>query len=88
MMGYAIYGAVYGTDNLFKFGIVDLGQVVFVFFVLVGVLERQTTQARPLAQTVRNFLSTPVIIGILLGASRQCILDPVHRGGTASASLT
>lgn len=67
MMGYAIYGAVYGTDNLFKFGIVDLGQVVFVFFVLVGVLERQTTQARPLAQTVRNFLSTPVIIGILLG---------------------
>jgi len=67
MMGYAIYGAVYGTDNLFKFGIVDLGQVVFVFFVLVGVLERQTTQARPLSDTVRNFLRTPVIIGILLG---------------------
>lgn len=67
MMGYAIYGAVYGADNLFKFGIVDLGQVVFVFFVLVGVLERQTTQARPLSDTVRNFLRTPVIIGILLG---------------------
>ncbi len=67
MMGYAIYGAVYGTENLFKFGVVDLGQVVFVFFVLVGVLERQTTQARPLSDTVRNFLRTPVIIGILLG---------------------
>ncbi len=36
MLGYAIYGTVYGTDNLLKFGIVDLGQVIFVFFVLVG----------------------------------------------------
>ena len=67
MMGYAIYGAVYGADNLFKFGIVDLGQVVFVFFVLVVVLERQTAAAKPLLETARNFLRTPVIIGILSG---------------------
>ena len=67
MMGYAIYGAVYGADNLYKFGIVDLGQVVFVFFVLVGVLERQAAATRPWTDTVRNFLTTPVILGILLG---------------------
>jgi len=36
MMGHAIYSTVYGADNLFKFGIIDLGQVIFVFFVLGG----------------------------------------------------
>lgn len=67
MMGYAIYGAVYGADNLYKFGLIDLGQVVFVFFVLVGVLERQASAARSWGDTVRSFLTTPVIDGILLG---------------------
>ena len=90
MMGYAIYGAVYGADNLFKFGIVDLGQVVFVFFVLVGVLERQTTQARPLADTVRNFLRTPVIIGILAGiaANQLGVMTAVDTVPLAGGLLT
>lgn len=32
MFGYAIFGTVYGQENIFKFGLVDLGQVTFVFF--------------------------------------------------------
>jgi malate permease and related proteins len=73
MMGYAIYATVYGADNLYKFGIVDLGQVIFVFFVLVGALEkqaaleRQASVAKPLKETLLAFLKTPVIIGILAG---------------------
>jgi malate permease and related proteins len=73
MMGYAIYATVYGAENLYKFGIVDLGQVIFVFFVLVGALEkqaaleRQASVSKPLKETLLAFLKTPVIIGILGG---------------------
>ena len=67
MMGYAIYGAVYGAENLFKFGIVDLGQVLFVFFVLVPGLKRLSTGATSLRDTLLGFLKTPVIVAILAG---------------------
>jgi hypothetical protein len=67
MMGYAIYAAVYGAENVYKFGIVDLGQVLFVFFVLVPGLERLTHGAKPLRATALSFLKTPVILAILGG---------------------
>lgn len=67
MMGYAIYAAVYGQDNIYKFGIVDLGQVLFVFFILVPGLERLTTGQKPFRETVLGFLKTPVILAILGG---------------------
>ena len=67
MMGYAIYGAVYGLDNIWKFGIVDLGQVLFVFFVLVPGLKRLSTGATSFRDTLVGFLKTPVIVAILAG---------------------
>ena len=67
MMGYAIYGAVYGLDNIWKFGIVDLGQVLFVFFVLVPGLKRLSTGASSFRDTLVGFLKTPVIVAILAG---------------------
>jgi predicted permease len=67
MLGYAIYGAVYGQENIFRFGIVDLGQVLFVFFVMVPLMERLDTGAKPLWSTVKGFIKTPVILAILGG---------------------
>jgi malate permease and related proteins len=67
MMGYAIYTAVYGADNVYKFAIVDLGQVTFVFFILVPMLERLATGGKPFRDTVLNFFKTPVILAILGG---------------------
>ncbi|MCX6029620.1 MAG: permease [Chloroflexi bacterium] len=67
MMGYAIFGAVYGAANIFKFAIIDLGQVLFVFFVLVTTLQRQASGARPFSETLLNFLKTPVILSIFAG---------------------
>jgi hypothetical protein len=67
MLGYAIFGAVYGQENLFKFGLVDLGQVTFVFFVLVPALQQEVSGAQRLADTVRSFFKTPVILAILGG---------------------
>ena len=67
MMGYAIFSSVYGAENVYKFAVVDLGQVTFVFFVLVPLLERLSSGPKPFAATVANFFRTPVILGILGG---------------------
>ncbi len=68
MLGYAIYGGVFGSADLYHFGIVDLGQVLFVFFVLATVLVRRSTGLRPgLAATARQFITTPVILAIVGG---------------------
>lgn len=67
MMGYAIFAAVYGAEQLFNFAVVDLGQVVFVFFILVPFVQRQGSGAIPFTQTVRGFITTPVILSIVAG---------------------
>lgn len=67
MMGYAIFTAVYGAEAVFNFAVVDLGQVVFVFFLLVPFVQRLERGAAPLRQTVRGFVTTPVILSIFGG---------------------
>ncbi len=67
MMGYAIFSAVYGPASIFKFGVIDLGQVTFVFFILVPSLERLSVGPKPFRSVLVNFLKTPVILAIFLG---------------------
>jgi len=67
MMGYAIFSAVYGQENIYKFGIIDLGQVLFVFFILVPGLQRLSHGATSFRDTLLGFLETPVILSILAG---------------------
>jgi predicted permease len=67
MMGYAIFTAVYGAEAVFNFAVVDLGQVVFVFFILVPLVQRLGVGAAPFSQTVRGFLTTAVILSIFAG---------------------
>jgi hypothetical protein len=81
MLGYAIYGGVFGPDALYRFGIVDLGQVLFVFFVLVPGLGRMTAGAQSLRTTVVGFLKTPVILAILGGLLFHAVgLTALFRG--------
>jgi hypothetical protein len=68
MLGYAIYGSVYGVDQLYRFAIVDIGQVTFVFFILVTALARLAPEMRrSLGATAVAFVRTPVIIAIAAG---------------------
>jgi malate permease and related proteins len=74
MLGYAIYGGVFGADALYRFGIVDLGQVLFVFFVLATVLTRRATGVMPGARdAVVAFIRTPVILAILAGVAGNLV---------------
>ncbi|GAK53337.1 auxin efflux carrier [Candidatus Moduliflexus flocculans] len=67
MLGYAIFLAVYGMPELDKLALIDLGQVVFVFFVLMAMLMKLRDGTQHPAQLVRMFLTSPVIIAIFLG---------------------
>ena len=67
MLGYAMFAAIYGDENISFFAVIDLGQVLFVFFVLITRLEMHQGREMNLRHTLITFLKTPVIIGILAG---------------------
>jgi predicted permease len=67
MMGYALYASIYGAANLRRFALVDLGHVVFVFAVLIPVLQRVTQGARPLRETLAGLARSPVLVAIAGG---------------------
>lgn len=67
MIGYAVYTSLYGLDRVKEFAIIDLGQVLFVFFILVPTLHQKQTGNTSLSKTVFSFLKTPVIIAIASG---------------------
>ncbi|MDD2533114.1 MAG: hypothetical protein PHC86_00220 [Eubacteriales bacterium] len=67
MIGYALYLAIYGASEVYHLAIVDLGQVIFVFFVLVFFLKRQNGNQERFGQLMRSFVTSPVILAILLG---------------------
>jgi len=67
MMGYAIFGALYGLESIGAFAIIDLGQVLFVFLVLVPALQRTQSRRLAFSEALLALLKTPVIVAILLG---------------------
>lgn len=68
MIGYAVYGAVFGQEELYHLAIVDLGQMPFVFFVLATWLTRRASgHAAGLRQAGAAFVRTPVVLAIGAG---------------------
>jgi len=90
MIGYALYSAIFGAENLYRFAVVDLGQVIFVFFVLAPVVMRWASgQAPPISETAAAFVKTPVIIAIVagVGGSLVGLTEPLESNPITSAGL-
>lgn len=68
MLGYALFTSFFGAAQVPAFATADLGQVVFVFTVLMAQLLAGERGGRlpPLA-LVKNFVSSPVILAIVAG---------------------
>lgn len=73
MLGYALFGMLYGAEHTAEFARIDLGQVLFVFTlykILLGWDGRQKTSA---GQLVKDMAASPIILaiaaGVLLGAT-------------------
>lgn len=67
MLGYALFTAFFGGENTYQFAIVDIGQVCFVFFVLVSFLQRQKGAKASPGALFLSFARSPIILAILLG---------------------
>jgi len=90
MIGYALYSAIFGAQNIYRFAVVDLGQVLFVFFVLAPVVMRWASgHAPPMAETALAFVRTPVIIAIVAGvaASVAGLAEPLESNPITEAGL-
>ncbi len=67
MLGYALFLALYGNENVGKMAVVDLGQVMFVFFVLMAMLIKERDGIGNAKVLIKQFVTSPVIIAILSG---------------------
>jgi len=68
MLGYSLYTFLFGKENIARFAIVDLGQVMFVFLVMVTLLLRYSEEKKSsILNSFNYFLKVPVIWAILLG---------------------
>jgi predicted permease len=67
MLGYALFLSIYGSEHLSKIALMDLGQVLFVFFVLMALLIREREGSSSATGLLKSFISSPVILAIFAG---------------------
>lgn len=67
MVGFALFTAVYGTGQLPALGVLALGHEVFIWFVFVSLLRAVAHTQQSWTRTLRELITSPVIIAILLG---------------------
>lgn len=75
MMGYSLFAVVYGSANIYKLALIDLGQVVFVFFVLVSYLQKLNGKSANAKELTLSFIKSPVILSVILGIAVSFIGD-------------
>ncbi|GAB6137254.1 AEC family transporter [Halanaerobaculum tunisiense] len=67
VMGIPLFSVAYGPQNVDVFGIVQLGQEFYVWFILFPILLSLDGSPDSLKDRVLSFLESPIIISILLG---------------------
>jgi len=80
MLGYALFLSFYGDQHLGKIALVDLGQVLFVFFVLMALLIRERDGIQSTAMLIRQFITSPVILAIFAGLLASLVSPMINPG--------
>ncbi|NLB78497.1 MAG: hypothetical protein GX796_06545 [Clostridiaceae bacterium] len=75
MMGYSLFAVVYGSANIYKLALIDLGQVMFVFFVLVSYLQKLNGKSANAKELTLSFIKSPVILSVVLGIAVSFLGD-------------
>lgn len=83
MVGYAIFISAYGMEAVGRFAAVDLGQLLFVWFVLIGPLIALRDGHKRSGRVIRTFVTSPVVIGIFLGIAAGVLGRVYGFSGTA-----
>lgn len=67
MIGIGLFTAIWGMEQLPIIAVIAFGHEVFIWFVYVPILERRKHGKSSFLATLKNFIKTPTIMGILLG---------------------
>ncbi len=66
MLGVSLFGSAYGMAKFGVFAVVDLGHELFIWFAYLPLLLRERDGIQKISGLLRSFLSSPVVIAILL----------------------
>jgi predicted permease len=66
MLGVSLFGGAYGLANIGVFAVIDLGHELFIWFAFLPLLLRERDGIQKISDLLRSFLSSPVVIAILL----------------------
>jgi len=80
MLGYALYLGLYGQEHIGKFALADLGQVLFVYFILMVLLIREGGGKSTPKALLKRFITSPAIIAIFSGLIVSGLKDVVTPG--------
>ena len=72
MMGYALFTSVYGAEAAADFGVVDIGQVLFVFLIFVPMVININGKEKGIGSIITSLktaIKSPVIWAIILGVA-------------------
>ena len=72
LVGYPFFISVFGSEQLYKLAVIDIGNALFVFIVLVNFLDsvkcdRTASKRLTPKDLIINMVKSPLIIGIVLG---------------------
>lgn len=89
MFGYPLYLAVYGSSEIYKLAIVDLGQAFFFYIVLVSYIIKLNGKSLGTKQLLINFAKSPVIISIIIGvfAGVTGVINPIKQFPVSNSIL-
>ena len=74
MLGFSLFGISFGQAGLQAIGILDLGQELYVWFILTTLLTFMTRGKPRLGTVVSSFFTSPVILAILIGMALNAFL--------------
>lgn len=82
MPGYALFGLLYGASQTHVFAMADIGQTMFAYTVFLSALNVVNSDKPSAKGVVRNMLSNPACVGMLLGI----VLGALGLGKAVAAS--
>ncbi|AEJ61065.1 Auxin Efflux Carrier [Spirochaeta thermophila DSM 6578] len=73
MFAFGVFSVAYGEEHIPLIAVTDLGHELFIWFIFVPALIGTAGGRRGLGRTILSFMTSPVIIGIVLGLTANLL---------------
>jgi malate permease and related proteins len=71
MLGYSIFSVLFGEEHIYIFAIIDLGQVIFFYLVIAGILTNLRDGHLTKKEQFTSFMKNPILLAVILGVIVQ-----------------